>query len=45
MNTSKVLGAILWLAVFYSYGVFQFIGDYIAAVINFNIYYLCYNVL
>lgn len=45
MNTSKVFGAILWMAVLYSYGVLEFIGDYIAAVINFNIYYLCYNVL
>lgn len=45
MNTSKVLGAILWMAVLYSYGILEFIGDYISAVFNFNFYYLCYNVL
>ena len=43
MNTTKVFGAILWVAVLYSYGVFEFIGDYVTAVINFNIQYLCYK--
>lgn len=43
LNTTKVLGAILWVAVFYSYGVFEIIGDYVTAVINFNIQYLCYK--
>lgn len=43
LNTTKVFGAVLWIAVFYRYGVFEFIGEYIAAVINFNIQYLCYN--
>lgn len=43
LNTSKVFGAILWVAVLYSYGVIDLIGDYITAVINFNIQYLCYK--
>ena len=45
LNASKVFGVILWMAVLHSYGVIEFIGDYISAVINFNINYLCYNVL
>lgn len=42
LNTTKVFGAILWVAVLYNYGVFEIIGDYLTAVINFNIHYLCY---
>lgn len=42
--TCKVYSCILWVAVLAYYGIFQFIGDYITAVINFNIQYLCYNV-
>jgi len=37
-------GLILWVAVFTYYGVFEIIGDFITAVINLNINYLCYNV-
>ena len=43
LTTSKVVGLLLWVAIFYSYGVFEFIGDYITAVINFNINYVCYK--
>lgn len=43
LNTSKVFGAVLWVAVLYSYGVLEFIGDYVTAVINFNIQFLCYK--
>ena len=43
LNTTQVFGAILWVAVLYSYGVFEFIGDYVTAVINFNINYVCYK--
>lgn len=43
LNTTKVLGAILWVAVLYEYGVFELIGDFITAVINFNHYYVCYR--
>lgn len=43
LNTTKVFGAILWVAVLYSYGVFEIIGDYVTAVINFNINYVCYK--
>lgn len=43
LNTTKVFGAILWVAVLYNYGVFEIIGDYLTAVINFNIHYLCYK--
>lgn len=42
LNTIKVFGAVLWVALLYSYGVIDFIGDYVTAVINFNIHYLCY---
>lgn len=43
LNTTKVFGAILWVAVLYSFGVLEFIGDYVTAVINFNIQFLCYK--
>ena len=43
LNTTKVFGAILWVTVLYSYGVFEIIGDYVTAVINFNINYVCYK--
>ncbi len=43
LNTSKVFGAVLWVAVLYSFGVVDFIGDYVTAVINFNIQFLCYK--
>lgn len=43
LNTTQVFGAILWVAVLYSYGVFEIIGDYVTAVINFNINYVCYK--
>lgn len=43
LMTTKVVGAILWVAVLYSYGVFEIIGDYVTAVINFNINYVCYK--
>lgn len=43
LNTTKVFGAILWVAVLYSYGVIDLIGDYVTAVINFNINYVCYK--
>lgn len=43
LNITKVFGAILWVAVLYSYGVFEIIGDYVTAVINFNINYVCYK--
>lgn len=43
LNTSKVFGALLWAGVLYEYGVLEIIGDYITAVINFNLHYLCYK--
>ena len=43
LNTTKVFGAILWMAVLYYYGVFEIIGDYLTAVINFNLNYVCYK--
>lgn len=43
LNTTKVFGAILWMAVLYYYGVFEIIGDYLTAVINFYLNYVCYK--
>ena len=42
--TSIVYSCTLCVALLHSCGVFEFIGDYITAVINFNIQFLCYNV-
>lgn len=43
LTTSKVVGFLLWVAVLYNYGVIELIGDYVTAVINFNINYVCYK--
>lgn len=43
LTTSKVVGSLLWVAVLYNYGVIELIGDYVTAVINFNINYVCYK--
>ena len=43
LTTSKVVGLFLWVAVLYTYGVIDLIGDYVTAVINFNINYVCYK--
>ena len=43
ITTSKLVGALLWAIVLFEYGVFEFIGQYTAAVINFHIEYLCYK--
>lgn len=43
MNTIKVFGTILWMAVLYRYGIIEIIGDYITAVINSNINLVCYK--
>ena len=43
LTTSKVVGLLLWVGVLHSYGVFEIIGEYLTAVINFNINYVCYK--
>lgn len=43
LNTSKVFGVILWMAVLYHYGVIEIIGDFVTAVINSNINLVCYK--
>lgn len=40
-GTIKMVGTVLWLGVLFHYGVIELIADYLSAVINFNIDYLC----